>query len=43
MLLLQAWRLFLSPGTVKGYIHNIYQKLDVKNRVQAVSMIREQQ
>lgn len=38
-----ASRLFLSPGTVKRYIHNIYQKLDVKNRVQAVSMIREQQ
>ncbi|WP_419886530.1 LuxR C-terminal-related transcriptional regulator [Paenibacillus sp. B-A-8] len=38
-----ASRLFLSPGTVKRYIHNIYQKLDVKNRVQAVSKIREHQ
>ncbi|WP_339315377.1 LuxR C-terminal-related transcriptional regulator [Paenibacillus sp. FSL R10-2734] len=37
-----ASRLFLSPGTVKRYIHNIHQKLDVKNRVQAVSKIREQ-
>ncbi|MEK5179312.1 LuxR C-terminal-related transcriptional regulator [Paenibacillus sp. FSL P4-0288] len=36
-----ARQLFLSPGTVKRYIHHIYQKLEVKNRVQAVSMIKE--
>ncbi|WP_338539632.1 LuxR C-terminal-related transcriptional regulator [Paenibacillus tundrae] len=36
-----AQQLFLSPGTVKRYIHHIYQKLDVKNRVQAVTKINE--
>lgn len=36
-----ARQLFLSPGTVKRYIHDIYQKLEVKNRVQAVSKIKE--
>ena len=37
-----ARHLFLSPGTVKRYIHHIYQKLNVRNRVQAVTMIKEQ-
>ncbi|MFS0862678.1 response regulator [Fredinandcohnia sp. 179-A 10B2 NHS] len=30
-----AERLFLSEGTVKNYISNIYHKLDVKDRIQA--------
>ncbi|WP_165861228.1 LuxR C-terminal-related transcriptional regulator [Paenibacillus paeoniae] len=35
--------LFLSPGTVKRYSHHIYQKLNVKNRVQAITKARELQ
>jgi len=31
-----ADRLFISPETVKKHLYNIYQKLDVKNRRQAV-------
>ncbi|MCK9858924.1 LuxR C-terminal-related transcriptional regulator [Paenibacillus sp. ATY16] len=30
-------QLFLSTGTVKKYAYNIYEKLQVKNRVQAIS------
>lgn len=30
-----AERLFLSEGTVKNYISNIYSKLDVRDRIQA--------
>ncbi|MFF2481462.1 LuxR C-terminal-related transcriptional regulator [Paenibacillus sp. NPDC058071] len=33
--------LFVSPGTIKRYSHNLYQKLRTKNRVQAVSRARE--
>lgn len=33
--------LYLSEGTVKRYTHHVYQKLGVKNRVQAVSKARE--
>ncbi|RJX38120.1 hypothetical protein D3P09_18815 [Paenibacillus pinisoli] len=36
-----AASLFLSPGTVKRYTHNIYQKLNVKNRVQAITRGKE--
>ncbi|MPY17216.1 response regulator transcription factor [Paenibacillus glucanolyticus] len=36
-----AQMLMISIGTVKRYIHNIYQKLEVKNRVQAVKKIKE--
>ena len=31
-----ADRLFLSVGTVKNYISNLYTKLDVANRIEAV-------
>jgi LuxR family maltose regulon positive regulatory protein len=36
-----AAKLFLSLGTVKSHIHNIYGKLDARNRTQAVSRARE--
>ncbi|MCR8842432.1 LuxR C-terminal-related transcriptional regulator [Paenibacillus sp. SC116] len=36
-----ARSLYLSEGTVKRYIHHLYQKLDVKNRVQAVSQAKK--
>ncbi|SDI46682.1 response regulator transcription factor [Natribacillus halophilus] len=36
-----ANRLFLSEGTVKGYNNNIFQKLAVKNRTEAVNLARE--
>ncbi len=32
-----AFRLFLSPGTVKKHVYNIYQKLLVNSRVSAVA------
>jgi LuxR family maltose regulon positive regulatory protein len=35
-----ASRLCLSPNTVKAHAHNIYGKLDVRNRTQAVSRAR---
>jgi LuxR family maltose regulon positive regulatory protein len=34
-------RLFISMGTVKRHISNIYSKLDVKNRTQAISKGKE--
>ncbi|WP_336787962.1 LuxR C-terminal-related transcriptional regulator [Paenibacillus sp. MMO-177] len=34
-------QLFLSTGTVKKYAYNIYEKLQVKNRVQAISRAME--
>jgi LuxR family maltose regulon positive regulatory protein len=36
-----AQRLYLSPNTLKAHAQNIYQKLDVHSRVQAVNRARE--
>lgn len=36
-----AAKLILSLGTVKSHIHNIYGKLDVRNRAQAVDRARD--
>jgi LuxR family maltose regulon positive regulatory protein len=36
-----AARLFVSPGTVKGHLHQIYGKLDVTGRFSAVARARE--
>src|SRR5690606_13477356 len=35
-----ADKLYLSLGTVKGYTHQIYTKMGVKNRVQAALIAR---
>ena len=37
-----AKELFISLGTVKFHISNIFQKLDVDSRVEAVKMAIEQ-
>jgi ATP/maltotriose-dependent transcriptional regulator MalT/response regulator of citrate/malate metabolism len=36
-----AAQLFLSEGTVKWYLHNIYGKLDVNNRAGAIAKARQ--
>ncbi|WP_195575896.1 LuxR C-terminal-related transcriptional regulator [Paenibacillus sp. 1001270B_150601_E10] len=36
-----ARSLYLSEGTVKRYIHHLYQKLEAKNRVQAITRAKE--
>ncbi|MBW8351959.1 response regulator transcription factor [Bacillus sp. IITD106] len=36
-----ANQLFLSVGTVKGYTHQIYKKIGVKNRVQAARIAQK--
>jgi LuxR family maltose regulon positive regulatory protein len=36
-----AARLFLAVGTVKSHIHNIYGKLGVQGRTQAIARARE--
>lgn len=36
-----AGELFISVGTVKRHVHNIYQKLGVGNRIQAAAMAEE--
>lgn len=36
-----ADRLFLTLGTTKKYVHTIFQKLEVKNRVQAAKKARQ--
>jgi len=35
-----ARRLFLSEGTVKGYVHQILRKLNVRDRKEAASLLR---
>lgn len=36
-----AEELFISESTVKAHIYNIFRKLDVKNRIEAVCIVRE--
>ena len=36
-----AQELFISESTVKTHIHNVFKKLEVKNRVEIICMLRE--
>jgi LuxR family maltose regulon positive regulatory protein len=36
-----AQELFVTPGTVKRHTHNIYGKLEVRSRTQAVARARD--
>ncbi len=36
-----AEQLFLSPHTVRNHIYSIYRKMDVKNRIQLMSVCSE--
>ncbi|TOO18680.1 helix-turn-helix transcriptional regulator, partial [Vibrio parahaemolyticus] len=36
-----AEQLFVSENTVKTHLHNIFKKIDVKNRVQALIWAKE--
>ena len=36
-----AGRLYLATGTVKAHLHNVYGKLDVRGRTQAIVRARE--
>jgi LuxR family maltose regulon positive regulatory protein len=36
-----AQQLIVAPGTVKAHIHNIYGKLDVARRTEAVARARQ--
>ena len=36
-----AGKLFISPGTAKTHVHNLYGKLRVRNRIEAVTRAKE--
>ena len=36
-----ATQIFISEGTLKWHLHNIYSKLEVKNRTQAIKVAQE--
>ena len=38
-----AEELFLSESTVKTHIYNIFRKMDVKNRIEVICIINEEQ
>jgi len=36
-----AKELFISVGTAKWHVHNVFQKIGVNNRLQAIALARE--
>jgi LuxR family maltose regulon positive regulatory protein len=36
-----AQELFITPGTAKRHVHNIYRKLEVRSRTQAIARARD--
>ncbi|MFT6248589.1 MAG: ATP/maltotriose-dependent transcriptional regulator MalT [Cognaticolwellia sp.] len=38
-----ATQIFISEGTLKWHLHNIYSKLEVKNRTQAIKVAQERE